>query len=152
RIGTAGIFASGRLVVSPEFLGRLDMGDTAFVMAHELLHLALRTHERGTGSDRLLVNYAHDYIINDILTTEPGRPIPAGGLEMPGACEMSMEKLLEKLKGDPSLRHGRFWSLAIGSGPSRTTVSEIGRVLQDALRKAGKPAPEPQPAPSPSRG
>jgi predicted metal-dependent peptidase len=151
RIGSAGIFASGRLVVSPEFLGQLDLGESAFVMAHELLHLALRTHERGTGSDRLLVNYAHDYIINDILTTELGRPIPAGGLEMPGAREMSLEKLMEKLKSDPELRRARFWGLALGHGPGRPTVSEIGRVLQDALRKAGHDVPEAPPV-IPGRG
>ena len=42
------------------------------MLAHELLHLALRTHDRAKGADRLEFNYAHDYIINDILRTELG--------------------------------------------------------------------------------
>ena len=47
RIPTMGIFASGRLLVNPGFAARLKDNELVFVLAHELLHLALRTHDRG---------------------------------------------------------------------------------------------------------
>ena len=66
-----------------------------FVLAHELLHLALRTHDRAKGSGPLEFNYAHDYIINDILRVELGfTSIPAGGLDMQGAREKSAEEIV----------------------------------------------------------
>ena len=52
RVPTMGVFASGRMVVNPGFVARLNEADLNFVVAHELLHLALRTHQRARGSDR----------------------------------------------------------------------------------------------------
>jgi len=70
RLPTMGVFASGRLVANPQFVQRLKDNELLFVLAHEMLHLALRTHDRAKGADRLEFNYAHDYIINDILRAE----------------------------------------------------------------------------------
>ena len=72
RVPTMGVFASGRLVANPRFVARLKENDLQFVLAHEMLHLALRTHDRSRGSARLEFNYAHDYIINDILREAMG--------------------------------------------------------------------------------
>ena len=72
RVPTMGVFASGRLIANPAFVARLKDNELVFVLAHELLHLALRTHDRAKGSGRLEFNYAHDYIINDILRVELG--------------------------------------------------------------------------------
>lgn len=95
RVPTMGVFASGRLVVNPGFVARLKENELIFVLAHELLHLALRTHDRARGSHHLEFNYAHDYIINDILRVELGfTAIPAGGLDMPGAREKSAEQIV----------------------------------------------------------
>jgi predicted metal-dependent peptidase len=70
-----------------------------FVLAHELLHLALRTHDRARGSGRLEFNYAHDYIINDMLRHALGiTTIPAGGLDMPGAHEKSAEEIVLEMR------------------------------------------------------
>jgi predicted metal-dependent peptidase len=106
RVPTMGVFASGRLVANPRFVARLNDADLVFVLAHELLHLALRTHDRAMGADRLQFNYAHDYIINDILRAELGvASIPAGGLDMPGARERAAEELvLEMRRKDPPVK------------------------------------------------
>ena len=81
RVPTVGVFASGRMVVNPAFVAKLKDNELVFVLAHEMLHLALRTHDRARGSDHVQFNYAHDYIINDMLRAELGfQHIPAGGL------------------------------------------------------------------------
>jgi predicted metal-dependent peptidase len=99
RVPTMGVFASGRLVANPGFVRKLKENDLLFVLAHELLHLALRTHDRARGSQHLEFNYAHDYIINDILRTELGvQQIPAGGLDMPGARRRSAEEIVLEMR------------------------------------------------------
>lgn len=99
RVPTMGVFASGRLVVNPAFAEKLDDDALIFVLAHELLHLALRTHDRARGSRALEFNYAHDYIINDILRTELGvTVVPAGGLDMPDARTRSAEELVLEMR------------------------------------------------------
>ncbi len=104
RVPTMGVFASGRLVVNPAFVAKLKENELVFVLAHELLHLALRTHDRAKGSGRLEFNYAHDYIINDILRVELGFPvIPAGGLDMPGAREKSAEQIVLEMRRQADL-------------------------------------------------
>lgn len=94
RVVTAGVFASGRLLVNPSwFLEQNDAG-RAFVLAHELLHLALRTHVRRGDADAAKFNVAHDLIINDMLEHELGMPPPGGGLRLPGARHRSVEELM----------------------------------------------------------
>jgi predicted metal-dependent peptidase len=99
RVPTMGVFASGRLVANPAFVTRLKDNELIFVLAHELLHLALRTHDRAKGSGRLEFNYAHDYIINDILRVALGfTAIPAGGLDMPGARDKAAEQIVLEMR------------------------------------------------------
>ncbi len=99
RVPTMGVFASGRLVANPRFAEKLKENELIFVLAHELLHLALRTHDRARGSHHLEFNYAHDYIINDVLRIELGvANIPAGGLDMPGASKRSAEEIVLEMR------------------------------------------------------
>jgi predicted metal-dependent peptidase len=99
RVPTMGVFASGRLVANPAFTEKLKENELMFVLAHELLHLALRTHDRARGSHHLEFNYAHDYIINDILRAELGfAHVPAGGLDMPGASKRSAEEIVLEMR------------------------------------------------------
>jgi len=110
RLPTIGVFASGRLAANPQFVRRLKDNELVFVLAHEMLHLALRTHDRARGSDRLEFNYAHDYIINDILRAELGMPVPAGGLDMPGAREKSAEEIvLDMRRNQQAQPRTRVW-------------------------------------------
>src|SRR5438477_12774806 len=99
RVETMGIFASGRLMINPDFVRSLSEADLQFVLAHELYHLVLRTHDRAVGTDMLTFNYAHDYIINDMLREELRRDsIPAGGLDLRGARLMSAEKIIGEME------------------------------------------------------
>jgi predicted metal-dependent peptidase len=134
RVPTMGVFASGRLVANPEFTARLNDNELVFVLAHELLHLALRTHERAKGSGQLEFNYAHDYIINDMLRVALGvTTIPAGGLDMPGAREKSAEQIVVEMRrnGDAVSSRSRVWE---------GEVTVAGRVF--GPQAAGRGAPD----------
>jgi predicted metal-dependent peptidase len=116
RVPTMGIFASGRLIANPAFATRLSGDDLVFVLAHELLHLALRTHDRAKGSSRLEFNYAHDYIINDMLRHALGvSTIPAGGLDMSGAREKSAEEIVLEMRRTRNVAFSRteVWEGAV---------------------------------------
>lgn len=80
RVDTAGVFASGRLLLNPIWFGELTLPEATFVMAHELMHLVFRTHERGVGTNAQIVNIAHDLIINRALEKDLGMKTPVGGL------------------------------------------------------------------------
>lgn len=144
RVDTMGIFASGRLLVNPDFARSLSSHDLVFVLAHELYHLTLRTHERGEGTDPLRFNYAHDFIINDILREElQFKSIPAGGLDWPGARHLSAEKILADMEKHPDLHQNQVqaWGLVLGDGSSGSGQSQgdgkapAGDVLDRALEK-----------------
>lgn len=140
RVATAGIFPSGRLVVNPKWFSQLDLSESTFVVAHEIMHLAMRSHDRSTQSDFDLFNIAHDYIINDILAVALDSPIPAGGLELDGARKVSAESLVQMLRKD-----SRFAGETPQSPWNRevTAIQQSGRIvavntaLADAVRKSG---------------
>ncbi|MCC6197754.1 MAG: hypothetical protein IT518_25165 [Burkholderiales bacterium] len=111
RIATMGVFASGRMIANPQFVARLSERDLSFVLAHEMLHLALRTHDRLRGGDPLEFNYAHDYIINDMLRVALGRTtIPAGGLDMDGARLRSAEDIVLEMRRNEGAARKEVWT------------------------------------------
>lgn len=152
-----GVFASGRLAVNPEFVRKLNDADLVFVLAHEMLHLALRTHDRAKGAGRLEFNYAHDYIINDLLRAELGRStIPANGLDMPGARERSAEEIVLEMRrkrgapasrsrvwdGEPMPAQERFPAGASRTGRNASGADDGGDVLADQQERDWYPAEE----------
>src|SRR5262245_24530861 len=128
RVPTMGVFASGRVVANPAFAARLSGDDLVFVLAHELLHLALRTHDRARGSGQLEFNYAHDYIINDMLRDALGAAtIPAGGLDMPGAREKSAEEIVLEMRRSSNLASSRT---QVWEGTAATLEQVLGAARQ----------------------
>lgn len=139
RIDTIGVFASGRLAVHPDFILALTPADRVFVLAHELLHLALDTHDRGQGSDARAVNFAHDYLINDLLEAALGQPTPAGGLRWLDARHTALEVLLAGARTDAAAQP--CWQSGRRFGQLR---SALGQTWFDQVRDAmdrGKPPP-----------
>ncbi len=136
RVPTMGVFASGRMIANPRFAAKLKDSELIFVLAHELLHLALRTHDRARGSHHLEFNYAHDYIINDILRHELGfTTVPAGGLDMPGAREKGAEEIVLEMRRNAESMKSKT---QVFDGKETT----VGRMFG----KSGKPGKgEPQP-------
>jgi predicted metal-dependent peptidase len=134
RVPTMGVFASGRLVVNAAFADTLKENELVFVLAHELFHLALRTHDRARGADALRFNYAHDYIINDILRDELGfREIPAGGLDWKGARTKSAEEIMLEMEKDPSKapRRPSVWRVGRGGSGQGSAPGQGGDVLDE---------------------
>jgi predicted metal-dependent peptidase len=148
-VPTMGIFASGRLVANRGFTARLSERDLVFVLAHELLHLALRTHDRAVGSGRLEFNYAHDYIINDMLRHALGvSSVPAGGLDMPGARERSAEDIVLQMRrqGSATAARTQVWEGTLVTvdqamnGAKGGSPDKMGDVLDAAKEREMFPA------------
>ncbi len=136
RVPTVGVFASGRMVANPAFVAKLKDNELVFVLAHEILHLALRTHDRARGSDPMQFNYAHDYIINDMLRAELGfQHIPAGGLDMPGAREKSAEQILIEMRKNASQMPAKT---RVFDGES-TTVRRLFQPGEEGKIQSGNP-------------
>jgi predicted metal-dependent peptidase len=151
RVPVAAVAPSGLVLVNPRVFLDVPLADAAFVLAHELLHLALDTHGRGQGAPPLAVNFAHDYVINDMLTAETGRQPPLGGLSLEGARQRSLEELVAELRRGAGPRL-RCWSPG-GAGPARRVAGGLGdetdSPMTTALRAAGLLPPRPAPPPLP---
>ena len=79
----------------------LDEEECRFVMAHELLHVALRHHVRRQGRDPYLWNVACDYVINHWLREmQVGIPPAFGMLYDPDLKGLSAESVYDRIVGD----------------------------------------------------
>lgn len=139
KVRTAGISRSGRLLLAPQWFLRLSLDEQVFVIAHELMHLALDSHARAEGLDAARFNVAHDHVINvelaNVLRTKP----PSGALYDPVRyAGQSAEEIYKSLTDDdvgstnwdPNARQRRR-----NDASSRGWSS--GGALADALRRAG---------------
>ena len=141
----AAVGPSGVVGVNPDVFARLPLVDAAYVLAHELLHLALDTHGRQGRADPYLVNVAHDYVINDMLCADMGRGVPLGGLTMPGAREKSLEGLIVDLSKGGKGGRRPVWG---GGGRRHHRRPKPGKnPMRQALEDAGLVPPEEQPPP-----
>lgn len=134
RVRVAAVTASGRVLVNPDVFANLPLRDAVFILAHELLHLALDTFSRKSGfDDHETVNRAHDYIINDILRTELRMSPPLNGLALVGASEKSLEQIIAWMNENKSTQPAGCWTEP-GEGNARPAS---GGTLSQALRDAG---------------
>jgi predicted metal-dependent peptidase len=148
----AAVGSSGLVAVNPDVFTRIPLADAAFVLAHELMHLALDSHGRQGAADPYLVNVAHDFIINDMLGEEIGRGVPLGGLVREGARNESLEALLVELTKRG--KGGRIGVWKTGGARQRHRRPQPGKSpLSEALEKAGlvpKETSEPELPPLPA--
>ncbi|WP_217595348.1 VWA-like domain-containing protein [Cohnella sp. GbtcB17] len=93
----------------------LDEAETIFVMAHELLHAALRHHQRCAGRDHELWNVACDYVINGWLVEMNVGALPRiGVLYDPKLKNLSAETIYDRLTNN--IRTNRKLATLRGSG------------------------------------
>jgi len=88
----------GELYVNPQ--ADLTDDERRFVIAHELLHAALRHDSRAGGRDPWLWNVACDFVINDwLVQLEVGAP-PAGALHDAALRGLSAEEVYDRIATD----------------------------------------------------
>ncbi|MER5555542.1 hypothetical protein ABT001_28380 [Streptomyces sp. NPDC002793] len=116
--------AAGEIYVNP--LRTLTDGDWRFVLAHEMLHAALRHGERRGGRDPFLFNVAADYVVNDWLVRMRVGDMPDGALYDPELRDLSAEEVYDRIAGD--LRRGRRLATLRGKG--------LGDILGEPLPHA----------------
>jgi predicted metal-dependent peptidase len=115
---------AGEIYVNPH--AGLDEDEWRFVLAHEMLHAALRHGDRVGGRDAYLWNVACDYVINGWLVEMAVGAMPDGLLHDPGLAGLSAEAVYDQIAAD--LRRLRKLRTLRGQG--------LGDVL-------GEPLPHP---------
>lgn len=81
EIPTAGVNIRDQIFINPTFFHNLKSPTKrGFLLCHEVLHPALGIFWRGKGHDPILLNQAHDYVINLILEAEDKEWVIPGGL------------------------------------------------------------------------
>ncbi|WP_251095610.1 hypothetical protein [Streptomyces sp. Caat 7-52] len=116
---------AGEIYVNP--LCRLEDEEWRFVLAHEMLHAALRHGDRCGTRDAYLFNVACDYVVNGWLVEMRVGTMPEGLLHDPRLAGLSAEEVYDRLAGD--LRRMRRLATLRGKG--------VGDVLGGPLRPAG---------------
>ncbi|GAA5063138.1 putative metal-dependent peptidase [Thermocatellispora tengchongensis] len=118
---------AGEIYVNP--LVRLSTEEWRFVLAHEMLHAALRHGERVGGRDPYFWNIATDYVINGWLVEMGVGEMPEGLLHDPSLTGLSAEAVYDQIT--TNLRRLRKLATLRGRG--------LGDVLDRPLPRPGAP-------------
>ncbi|MFI7599342.1 hypothetical protein [Actinoplanes sp. NPDC049681] len=103
---------AGEIYLNP--LRRLDEQEWRFVLAHEMLHAALRHGDRAGPRDPYLWNVACDYVVNGWLVEMAVGQLPDGVLYDPRLAGASAEDVYDRIAGD--LRRMRKLATLRGRG------------------------------------
>ncbi|MET9101528.1 vWA domain-containing protein [Streptomyces antibioticus] len=103
---------AGEIYVNP--LYQLDDDEWRFVLAHEMLHAALRHGDRCGTRDPYLFNVACDYVVNGWLNEMQVGTMPHGLLHDPELSGLSAEEVYDRIAGD--LRRMRRLATLRGKG------------------------------------
>lgn len=120
--------AAGEIYVNP--LRVHTDGEWRFILAHEMLHAALRHGDRRGPRDPYLFNVACDYVINAWLLEMGVGDMPAGLLHDPQLAGLSAEEVYDRITTD--LRRMRRLATLRGKGR--------GDILGEPLPHPGTPA------------
>ncbi|WP_408601425.1 DUF2201 family putative metallopeptidase [Pseudomonas sp. PLMAX] len=66
-VPTIGVSEKGSIVYNEDFMRSLEPGEIIAVLVHEALHMALDFWKRFKGLKLQVANWAHDFVINDII-------------------------------------------------------------------------------------
>ncbi|WP_445397402.1 vWA domain-containing protein [Streptomyces sp. LE64] len=103
---------AGEIYVNP--LAHLTEEEWRFVLAHEMLHAALRHGERLGGRDPYLFNVAADYVVNGWLHAMDVGRMPEGLLHDAALADLSVEEVYDRITVD--LRRMRRLGTLRGKG------------------------------------
>ncbi|MER7561847.1 hypothetical protein ABTZ93_02650 [Streptomyces sp. NPDC097941] len=105
-------------------LRRFDDEEWRFILAHEMLHAALRHGDRCGTRDPYLFNIACDYVINGWLTEMRIGTMPEGLLYDPELTGLSSEEVYDRIAGD--LRRMRRLATLRGKGAGDILGGPLG--------------------------
>jgi predicted metal-dependent peptidase len=129
----------GEIYINPA--ANLSDAECRFVMAHELLHVALRHHARRKGRDPFLWNVACDYVINAWLIEMGVGDMPTFGLlydpELKGMnAEAIYDLIVTDMRRNRKLATLRGFGLGDMLGESEWWKSADGMKLDEFYRRA----------------
>ncbi|MER6211364.1 DUF2201 family putative metallopeptidase [Streptomyces sp. NPDC001642] len=113
---------AAEIYVNP--LRRFGDEEWRFVLAHEMLHAALRHGDRCGTRDPLLFNIAADYVINGWLREMDVGTMPEGLLYDPELKDLSAEEVYDRIAGD--LRRMRRLATLRGKGAGDILGGPLG--------------------------
>ncbi|KOU77911.1 hypothetical protein ADK57_00400 [Streptomyces sp. MMG1533] len=113
---------AGEIYVNP--LRRFDDEEWRFVLAHEMLHAALRHGDRCGTRDPFLFNVACDYVINGWLSEMQVGTMPEGLLYDPELSGLSAEEVYDRITRD--LRRTRRLATLRGKGAGDILGGPLG--------------------------
>lgn len=105
-------------------LRRFDDEEWRFILAHEMLHVALRHGDRCGTRDPYLFNIACDYVINGWLNEMRIGTMPEGLLHDPGLGGLSSEEVYDRIAAD--LRRMRRLATLRGKGAGDILGGPLG--------------------------
>ncbi|MFJ5230646.1 hypothetical protein ACIQBJ_12230 [Kitasatospora sp. NPDC088391] len=118
---------TGEIYLNP--LRRYTDEEWRFILAHEMLHAALRHGDRAGGRDPYLFNVAADYVINGWLLEMGVGEMPEGLLHEPELKGLSAEEVYDRIVRDR--RRLRRLATLRGKG--------VGDILGEPLPRVGGP-------------
>jgi len=124
-VPTAGMSATGQMVLNPAFIEPLTVKNIMFLMAHEAMHYMLAHALRRKHRDHKAWNVACDKVINDTLIDAKVGEFIEGGVTLHDARNYASEELYDENDDD------------MGSGG-------IGQDVGDPTDENGKPLDESQ--------
>jgi predicted metal-dependent peptidase len=113
---------AGEIYINP--LRRFDDEEWRFILAHEMLHAALRHGDRCGTRDHYLFNIACDYVINGWLCEMQVGTMPEGLLYDPALAGLSAEEVYDRIAGD--LRRMRRVATLRGKGVGDVLGAPLG--------------------------
>ncbi|WP_030545265.1 vWA domain-containing protein [Streptomyces exfoliatus] len=129
-IGVAAVDATlGEIYLNP--LRRFEDEEWRFVLAHEMLHAALRHGDRRGARDPYLFNVAADYVVNGWLVEMRVGTMPEGLLYDPGLTGLSTEEVYDRIATD--VRRMRRLATLRGKGTGDILGEPLGGVRRDSV-------------------
>lgn len=159
-VPTIGVSPRGVVVYNEDFMRGLSPGERVAVFVHEALHVSLDYWARFKGTNWKIANWAHDFVINDIIKKgmsdlkivrrqgkdvfELGVKLPAGGAWSADYENMSGEEVYNILYDGVAKRAKEIKDqyLATMADPAAKAAMEreqkINKELRISLQKGGK--------------
>jgi predicted metal-dependent peptidase len=101
-IPTAAVDQRGQIYYNKEFVEKLSVDELVFLLCHEVGHVIGQHSSRVGTRNRKKWNIAGDAWINDMLKAAGVGQFIAGGVDMPGSKDETVDVIYNKLPDDPS--------------------------------------------------